>query len=232
MATSGSTDFTVTRDEIIRGAMRDISVLAAGETPTADEYKDASDALNMMVKSWQAEDIGLWLIDTGTLTLVADQASYTIGTGGDLAVTKPLDVIEARFYNATGATETRMFKMSREEYYDLPVKTSTGTPTQFYIDRQLSSLTFYIWPVWDGTAADKIYLSYKAEVEDFDVAGNNPDFPKEWYRALRKNLAIEISPEFGVEPSPTLVSLAQESKFQASAWDREHTSVFFGVQRY
>lgn len=231
MSTSGSTDFSVSRDDIIKGALRALSVIASGETPSASEITDGAEALNIMCKGWQAEDIGLWLIDTGTITLVADQQSYTIGTGGDLAVTKPLDIVEARFYNATAETETRMFRMSRQEYYDLPSKASEGTPTQYYPDRQLDLIHMYIWPVWDDTTSDTIKVSVKTEVEDFDATSNTPDFPKEWYRALKFNLALEIAPEYGIEPTQNLMRLANESKFHAAAWDREHGSVYFGAER-
>lgn len=231
MATSGSTNWTVTRNDVIKAALRQINAIATGETPSADEISEASEALNFMVKGWQSEGIGLWLVDTGTITLVADQQSYTMGSGGDVSIVRPLEIIEARFYNATSENETPMFAISWDEYMSYPDKATTGTPTNYHYKPNLSLGVFYIWPVWDDTTSDTIKFSFKTEVEDFDAVADNPDFPKEWFRALKYNLAVELSPEYGKEPTPNLIRLAAESKFNASAYDRENTSVFIGLER-
>ena len=231
MATSGSVDWTVSRDTIIKAALRSIGAIATGETPSADEIAEASEALNFMVKGWQSEGIGIWLIDTSEITLVADQQSYTMGVGGDLAIVRPLEIIEARFYNATSTNETHIFNISWDEYMSYPDKATKGTPTNFHYKPNLALGVFYIWPVWDGTAVDTIRFSFKTEVEDFDAAANTPDFPKEWYRALKYNLAIELAPEYGKEPTAHQMRLAVESKFNSSAYDREKTSVYFALER-
>ena len=62
MATSGSTDYSQTRDDIIKRALRLIGVLAQGETPTADQVTEAAAALNGLVKAWQADGMPLWAI--------------------------------------------------------------------------------------------------------------------------------------------------------------------------
>jgi len=61
MAVSASSDFSVNRDELISAAMRIVGILAPGDTPLAARVTTASEALNMMIKSWQSEGIGLWL---------------------------------------------------------------------------------------------------------------------------------------------------------------------------
>ncbi len=60
MATSGSTDFSVSRDDIIKRALRIIGVLAQGETPTTNQTTEAAVALNGLVKAWEAAH---WLIN-------------------------------------------------------------------------------------------------------------------------------------------------------------------------
>ncbi|KKN77955.1 hypothetical protein LCGC14_0355200 [marine sediment metagenome] len=87
MATSGSVDFTRTRDQIIRGALRLCEAIAAGETPSSEETVEASEALNLMAKAWQADGIHLWAQDEGVLFLEKGTAKYSLGPSGDEAST-------------------------------------------------------------------------------------------------------------------------------------------------
>ena len=79
MATSGSTDYTQTMQQIISGALR---IVTSGTDFTSEETNDAKQALNMMVKSWQAEGIGLWKNAEVALFLAEDAQSYTLGPSG------------------------------------------------------------------------------------------------------------------------------------------------------
>lgn len=80
MTTSGSYDFTSTRDQIINRALRIIGVVPQGETATAEQVKETAESLNSMVKSWQNEHIYLWSTELVTKTLTA--SSQVLGTDG------------------------------------------------------------------------------------------------------------------------------------------------------
>ena len=80
MATSGSVDFSVNRNEIIESAFRVLGVLGQGRSITAKETSDGAEALNMMIKSWQARDVGLWLHQRCTLFIEKDVYEYNLGS--------------------------------------------------------------------------------------------------------------------------------------------------------
>ena len=63
MATSGSTNFTSTRDDIIGRALRIVGRVAVGNTLNATEVSNAAEALEMLVKSLQTLGIRLWTRD-------------------------------------------------------------------------------------------------------------------------------------------------------------------------
>ncbi|MDB4312210.1 hypothetical protein N9937_02145 [bacterium] len=71
MATSGTTDFNSTRDEIIRRALRIVGATPQGSTPSATEVTNAAEALNVFVKTLQNQGINLWALDQITQTLTA-----------------------------------------------------------------------------------------------------------------------------------------------------------------
>ena len=89
MARSGSTDFSLNRDSIIKGALRivkgiggkPISGAKAGQT----EASQAGEALNMILKQWQAEGVGLWLNREISMPFAYRDGKYSLGTSGDHA---------------------------------------------------------------------------------------------------------------------------------------------------
>lgn len=85
MALSGSTDFTVNRDQIIDGAIRLLGGAANFKIETALARTEAAQAFNMLIKSLQAEGIGLWKRTEAALFLAKDGYSYSIGPTGDHA---------------------------------------------------------------------------------------------------------------------------------------------------
>ena len=60
MATSNSTNFATSRDNLISGALRIAGAIAQGETPSATLVSETAEALNMIVKAKQADGMPLW----------------------------------------------------------------------------------------------------------------------------------------------------------------------------
>lgn len=81
MATSGTSSFNFTRDQIIRTALRKVGAFQSGETPDAGSMNDGADCLNMMVKEWNTLGLHLWTESEGVLFLQPGQVQYTFGTG-------------------------------------------------------------------------------------------------------------------------------------------------------
>lgn len=80
MTTSGTYTFARNRDQLIASALRKISAFESGETPDSQSVTDASDALNAMVKHWQATGIEIWEITEAILFPQMRQVRYSIGT--------------------------------------------------------------------------------------------------------------------------------------------------------
>lgn len=85
MATSGSVNYSVTRADIITEALELLGVYGAGETLSADDTASCARTLEILVKAWQSENIGLWKLKEVTLFLQEDTYSYDIGPTGDNA---------------------------------------------------------------------------------------------------------------------------------------------------
>ena len=229
MATSGSTDYSQTRDDIIKRALRLIGALAQGESPTTDQVTEAAVALNGLVKAWEADGMPLWAIKERTITLQATTNSYTLTTP------KPLKVIQAWYRNVTSNVDVPMRVITRDEYNRLGNKSSAGTPIQVYYEPRRDDGILHVFPTPSATDAANvsIHIVYQAPFDDFDQATDTPDFPQEWYDAVTYGLATRLAPEYGL-PIPDRKTLWQEMsiiKQDALNFGLEEGSIYFQVDR-
>lgn len=212
MAVTGTKTYAQLGTEALKYA----GLLDVSETASTEDAAQALSLFNMMLKGWQNKGYNLWTKTEGTLTLTT-AASYT------LSPVRPLRILSARL--KTGGRETPMWEMTRQEYFDLPLKTSTGRPTSFYYDRQREAAKLYIWPVLAAADDETVEYTYERELEDA-ASGDVADVPGEWWEAVATNLALRLCASYNVEPSPVLVALAADSLDAALGFDREE-SVFF-----
>lgn len=80
MATSGSVDFTQTRDELISTALTKINVIRAGATPTAAQVTHASNLLNLEVKYLMALNPHIWKRRVAYLFPEKNKFTYNAGS--------------------------------------------------------------------------------------------------------------------------------------------------------
>lgn len=118
MATSGSSDWTLTRDQIIREALERIGVFPPGSAIPVEIITSATVTLHALVKSLQNEDIFLWTRERKTKTLTAssevtgtDSSIYTcIRSHTSAATSKPVTGADYSTYwikrGATGGVWT------------------------------------------------------------------------------------------------------------------------------
>lgn len=85
MTTSNSTNFNMTRDQIISEALQLIGRLGEGETATANAVTLCSSFLNKLVKHWEAKGLHCWTESEGTVFLTQGQNRYTLSSTGDRA---------------------------------------------------------------------------------------------------------------------------------------------------
>jgi hypothetical protein len=69
---------SLTRDQIIRAALRKTGTLAKGEDPAPDEVEQATLALDLTLKDMQSEGCYLWTIEEYTFDTIAGVDTYAI----------------------------------------------------------------------------------------------------------------------------------------------------------
>lgn len=208
MALSNSTDFTQAALSLIEDARAELGINADEETLETYELDRGLRLLNGMLKSWQAEGIMVWALTDGTITLTGGQRAYTFGSGGDETVI-PFEITDC--FITRDSNDLPMFRLSRNEYDDLPNKDNEGYPTQFYYDRQRSGGTLYVWPCPDDTAGTLTY-TYQRIVMDMDTSTDNFDLPQEWLEAIRYGLAKRMIGVYGKSGTPDAARVMAEAE--------------------
>ena len=191
--------------DLIRATLRLIGAISSSETPNADESSDALEALNLMLGSWGASRF--LSASTGKVTKTMTGAtSYTIGVGGDINTTRPTSIYNA--YWSDGGIDYTLENMDYSDYLEIGVKTVGGIPSHIVLNPDNPLSTIFLYPI---PSTGTLTLELIRPETDLTLADDLP-YPPEWIRAMKFNLAVEISPEFGFTISPELAVLAKESK--------------------
>jgi hypothetical protein len=200
-----------TAGDIIYGALRLIGQLAEGEVPSADTAQDALAAMNMMIDSWSTERLAVYATQDQTFTWPAGQATRTLGPTGDFVGLRPVLLNDATYYVDPQGLSFMPAIINEAEYNAIVLKTVTSTyPQVIYAEASNPNATYTVYPV--PTQALVWHFISVLELAQPATLGTELVFPPGYLRAFRYNLACELAPEFGVEPSPQVTRVAMVSK--------------------
>lgn len=212
MATSGTITYSLTARGVVTHALRRIRVTPVFDDPSAEDMAMGIAELNLMLKGWQLTGPHLWRQTEGSVTLLANTASYVLSP-------RPHRISECRYRDAN-SRDLPMEELTRVEYFEMPLKTTAGIPTQYYMDPQRSSATLYIWPVLSAVTTETIKYTYSRVFEDVASADEDLDIPQEWLDVVSLALADRLQGFYG-KSDDRLTARAQASVATAKAMDRE-----------
>jgi hypothetical protein len=203
---------TYTAGDQINRALRLLGVLAEGETPSAAMSQDALMALNQMIESWNTERLSVFCTQDQVFTWPAGEYIRTLGPSGDFVGLRPVLVDDATYYRDPGTNVSFGIKFINQQQYDgIAVKTVTSTyPQVCFVNMGHPDITMTIYPRPTRDLEWHI-ISVKELTQPADLT-TVMYFPPGYLRAFAYNLAMEIAPEFGVEPSPQVQRIAMTSK--------------------
>jgi len=102
--------------------------------------------------------------------------------------------------------------LSQEDYENLVwFKTLESAYVEcVYLEDTVPYNVLHVYPAPTG-GHTLILLPWQAH-SPYEAWDSVQDWPSGYQRAFQYNLALEIAPQYGVEPSPTLLRIADESK--------------------
>jgi hypothetical protein len=306
MSRSGSYNFALDRDTIIKRAMQLINLININQTARGAEYDYAVDIFQSMIKMWQAEGIQLWNRKQATLFTAYQDQQYSISHTGDhcantyvnstlsaaeaagqtiLSITsttgmtaadnvgieltngtrqwttivsvdsstqitvtasltsaaasgntvvaytskiadRPLRILDMRNVDLTSNVSSSMEMIGYDAYFNIPMKASDGSATNFFYDKMLDAGVLYLYPR-PNNVNNVLEFTYHESMEDVDSATDSVDFPTEWTLPLIYGLGAELCIPFGKFQEFTVIKpLADEYKKLVREFDNDEEPMF------
>lgn len=307
MSRSGSYNYNMNRDEIIKRAQQMANIINLNQASRGDDHAFAVSIFQSMIKLWQTEGIQLWnrrqatvfttyqteqygISHTGdhctntykNTTLSADEAasqtilSVTSSTGmtaldnigielddgtrqwstivsvdsstqitittaltdtaasGNTIVTytgrisdRPLRILDMRRVQLDqNKASSQMEIIGYSEYFNLPLKTTDGSPLNFYYDKLLDEGQLYVYPRPDDVNM-LLEFTYHEALEDVDNGTDSVDFPSEWTLPLIYGLAAELMVAYGkFQELPIIQGKADQYKQIVREFDSDEDPLF------
>ncbi len=246
---SGVAIYSINRDQLITASLRLLRVVdpEGGQTPTTTMLNNGNEALNILIKNWQAMGLILTTYQQISIPLLNGQQTYTIGPAtADVTSTRPLRLFDGSFIRQTVAgvvTDTSLQIFSRQRYFQTTTKAVTGTPYGIYYwpgitfgastNPGLGKGTLYVYFPQNGSGTTTLFVNVQRPVYDMTASTDSFDLPQEWFRALKFGLAADVGPEYGA-PADIQTYLDQKTmllKNELEQWNLDEANVAFGEDR-
>jgi hypothetical protein len=198
--------------DIINGSLRLLGVLAEGEVPSAETAQDALTAMNQMIDSWNTERLSVFATQDQVYLWPAGLLSRTMGPTGDFVANRPVLLDDATYFRDPSTNISYGIKfINQQQYNGIAVKTVTSTyPQVIFVNMTHPDIEMFIYPR-PIRELEWHFISVQELTQPATLA-TDLSFPPGYLRAFRYNLAAELAPEFGMEPSPQVQRIAMTSK--------------------
>lgn len=209
MATSGSTDFELDVSDYIEEAFERCGL----EVRTGYDLQTARRSLNLLFADWANRGLNQWTIAQRTQTVTSSTGTYDLGED----VIDVLSMVVRRDNN-----DLSMERISRDTYLSIPSKTTTGRPTQFFIDRQITP-QIKVWPLPENST-DILVFDCLTRIQDADTFTDTIEVPFRFYPCLAAGLAYYLAIKKAPDRIQLLKAIYDEEFDRAQAEDRDRAS--------
>jgi len=210
MAVSGSVNFELDVVEYIEEAFERCGL----EVKTGYDLKSAKRSLNIMLAEWANRGLNQWTITQSLQALTASDGEYSLGT--NIIDILSMSVLRSGIYYS-------LERISRDTYLAIPNKATTGRPTQFFLDRQITP-NLKIWPLPENST-DVLYFDALTRMDDADNFTNTLEIPFRFYPCLAAGLAYYIAIKRAPSRIQMLKAVYEEEFERAISEDRDRASV-------
>lgn len=218
MSTSGTTTFNLSIDDLIEEAFERCGM----RMTNGYQLTSARRSLNILFLDWANRGLNLWTIEQVTYQLTA-------GTNEISLSADTVNVLSAviRDYSQSPSTDITIDRISREEYLNVPDKTTQARPAQYYVQRTNVPKVFF-YP-----AANQNYgfVYYRIRrIQDAGQYTNTTDVNFRFLPCLASGLAYQLSLKYAPERTQGLKAFYEEDFSRAATEDRDTASVSFVPQ--
>ena len=236
MATSGTNVFekTLYIDEVIEEAYERIGMVNV----SGYQAKSARRSLDIMFQEWANRGLHYWEIANNSITLVNNQSVYTMfrapsdGTSSATAVYGVDDILEASYRNAQ-SIDTPLTKINRSTYQALSNKSSTGSPSQYLVQRFIDKITVTLYLTPGTSEAGNFFNYYYVKrIQDAGDYTNDADVPYRFVPCMVAGLAYYLAVKFSPDRIQVLKMLYEDELQRALQEDGSAASTYITPKTY
>ena len=195
MAFSGTKTFALDIADTIEEAYE----LAGLEQRTGYDARSARRSLNIMFADWANRGVNLWTIEEVSLDLVQGTNQYSLNE-------YDIDILSAviRDSSTSPSIDIEIDRIGRQEFLNIPNKTTQARPTQYFVDRQITPVV-NIWPTPDSS--NYKLISYRIQrIDDVNTSAENPEVPSRFIPCMVSGLAYYIA----LKKNPQIAGLLKQ----------------------
>jgi hypothetical protein len=204
---------------------------------SGNQLRMARRSLNIMFQEWGNRGLHYWEVANNNITLVADQATYTMfrstgdGTSSTTAVYGVDDILEASYRNSN--VDTPLTKINRSQYQALSNKTSTGTPSQYFVQRFIDKVTITLYLTPGSSEAGKfLNYYYVKRIQDVGDYTNATDISYRFVPCMASGLAFYLAQKFKPQMVQQMKLLYEDELQRALAEDGSSSSTYISPKVY
>lgn len=220
-ASSGSTVTLVS--DLLTAALKRVNVVQAGQVANGDDLRDCFDFANLWMDSMANERLMIPYVGRTAFTITTAKGTptnpYTVGTGGDISLAKPVFMDDGlNFYDTSVSpiNEIPINLLTQSAYQGLVQKTQTGTYPIYghYNATYASGLgSLFLNPI--PTSSTLIGVLYSpAAVQQFTSLSQTLVLPPGYKFFMQENLAVFFASTFreNLPVDPELKESARATK--------------------
>lgn len=211
-----------------------ITVAASGSFAVAETITGGTSGATAIVLTKPSSTTMELTVPTGTfaasetITGGTSGATTTVSAAPSLVDTQnTIDIISAVIRRSSN--DITIERIGRSEYLQIPSKTTTGRPTQFFLDKQITPV-IKLWQTPENSTDILIY-DRLVRMDDADAAQNDMGVPFRFFPAFAAGLAYYTSIKRAPERMTVLKALYEEELVRAMAMDSGRPSMFINAGR-
>jgi hypothetical protein len=183
------------------------------EVRTGYDLRTARRSMNLMFSDWANRGLNQWTIQQRSFTVTASDGEYSLSSD----IIDILSLVVRR-----DNIDYSLDRISRDDYLNIPTKTTTSRPTQYFLDRQIVP-NLKIWPLPENST-DVIHYDALTRLDDASTPSGGLSIPFRFYPALAAGLAYYISMKKAPDRVQLLKSVYEEEMQRAMDEDRDRAS--------
>jgi hypothetical protein len=153
------------------------------------------------------------------------------GTSSATAVYGVDDILEASYRNSN--VDTPLTKINRSQYQALSNKTSTGTPSQYFVQRFIDKITVTLYLTPGSNEAGKfLNYYYVKRIQDAGDYTNDADVPYRFVPCMTAGLAYYLAIKNAPDRVQMLKMLYEDELQRALQEDGSSSSTYISPKVY